>query len=196
MCIIAFCCRPFAASPRSEPSSLRATNAPRPPRPHAPPAPRRARRFVEFTKASTGNVADAVDEATGQRGFMYRDMKPVFKTKIMGPATTAVLRRVLKGDQRDYPNRQLEILDESGSGRLLRRRAGTTRGLDRGRSHRSGRSAGGQDVRCVDAAPAVRREGNQDGVDHQRRKIDAESARQIQPILIGALHRFTVWASC
>jgi hypothetical protein len=26
----------------------------------------------------------------------YRDMKPVFKAKIMGPATTAVLRRVLK----------------------------------------------------------------------------------------------------
>ena len=119
-------------------------------------APTRQEIIVEFTKASTGNVADAVDEATGQRGFMYRDMKPVFKTKIMGPATTAVLRRVLKGDQRDYPNRQLEILDESGSGRLLRRRAGTTRGLDRGRSHRSGRSAGEQDVRCVDAAPAVR----------------------------------------
>ncbi len=232
-------------------------------------APTRQEIIVEFTKASTGNVADAVDEATGQRGFMYRDMKPVFKTKIMGPATTAVLRRVLKGDQRDYPNRQLEILDESASGSVLvyvledgletagignlmattgkvRGLAGAvidggardveeleeigfpvfsrsltpstsvgryvsvtknvpvtcagvlgaTRGLDRGRSHRSGRSAGGQDVRCVDAAPAVRREGNQDGVDHQRRKIDAESARQIQPILIGALHRSTVWAAC
>ena len=82
-------------------------------------APTRQEIMAEFAKASTGNVADAVDEATGQRGFMYRDMKPVFKTKIMGPATTAVLRRVLKSDQRDYPNRQLEILDESVAGSVL-----------------------------------------------------------------------------
>ena len=82
-------------------------------------APTRQEIVAEFAKASTGNVADAVDEATGQRGFMYRDMKPVFKTKIMGPATTAVLRRVLKSDQRDYPNRQLEILDESVAGSVL-----------------------------------------------------------------------------
>jgi hypothetical protein len=46
----------------------------------------------EFTKASTGNVADAVDEATGQRGFMFRDMKPIYKAKIIGQASTAVLR--------------------------------------------------------------------------------------------------------
>jgi 4-hydroxy-4-methyl-2-oxoglutarate aldolase len=82
-------------------------------------APTRQEIIAEFTKASTGNVADAVDEATGQRGFMYRDMKPVFKAKIMGPATTAVLRRVLKSDQRDYPNRQLEMLDESAAGSVL-----------------------------------------------------------------------------
>jgi len=82
-------------------------------------APTRQEIVAEFAKASTGNVADAVDEATGQRGFMYRDMKPVFKTKVMGPATTAVLRRVLKSDQRDYPNRQLEILDESVAGSVL-----------------------------------------------------------------------------
>ena len=82
-------------------------------------APTRQEIIAEFAKASTGNVADAVDEATGQRGFMFRDMKPVFKAKIMGPATTAVLRRVLKSDQRDYPNRQLEILDESAAGSVL-----------------------------------------------------------------------------
>ena len=79
-------------------------------------APTRQEIIAEFAKASTGNVADAVDEATGQRGFMYRDMKPVFKTKVMGPATTAVLRRVLKSDQRDYPNRQLEDPRRVGSG--------------------------------------------------------------------------------
>ncbi|HXV06600.1 MAG TPA: hypothetical protein VD791_01100, partial [Burkholderiales bacterium] len=42
--------------------------------------------------SSTGNIADAVEEATGARGFMYHDMKPVFKAKIVGRAATALLR--------------------------------------------------------------------------------------------------------
>jgi regulator of RNase E activity RraA len=86
----------------------------------APPAPpTREQIMAEFTKAGTGNVADAVDEATGQRGFMSADMKPVFKTKMIGQAATAVMRRILKSDQRTYPNRQLEILDESAPGTVL-----------------------------------------------------------------------------
>lgn len=82
-------------------------------------SPSRQEIIAEFTKASTGNVADAVDEATGQRGFMFHDMKPVFKAKIIGQASTAVLRRILKSDQREYPNRQLEILDEAAPGSVL-----------------------------------------------------------------------------
>ena len=39
-------------------------------------APSTAEIMDTFTKASTGNVADAVDEATGRRGFMSSDMKP------------------------------------------------------------------------------------------------------------------------
>jgi 4-hydroxy-4-methyl-2-oxoglutarate aldolase len=81
--------------------------------------PSRQQIIAEFTKASTGNVADAVDEATGQRGFMFHDMKPIFKAKIIGQAATARLRRVLKNDARDYPNRQLEILDETPAGGIL-----------------------------------------------------------------------------
>jgi regulator of RNase E activity RraA len=75
--------------------------------------------IAEFSKASTGNIADAVDEATGQRGFMYHDMKPIFKTKIIGPAATAILRPVLKNDKREYPNYQLQILDEAEPGSIL-----------------------------------------------------------------------------
>jgi 4-hydroxy-4-methyl-2-oxoglutarate aldolase len=81
--------------------------------------PTREEIIREFTKASTGNVADAVDEATGQRGFMFHDMKPIFKAKIIGQASTAVLRRVLKSDSRDYPNRQLEVLDETPPGGIV-----------------------------------------------------------------------------
>lgn len=78
-----------------------------------------ARITEEFRKVSTGNLADAVDEATGQRGFMYHDMKPIFRTKIAGPAATAVLRPVLKSDKRDYPNYALQILDEAVPGSVL-----------------------------------------------------------------------------
>jgi 4-hydroxy-4-methyl-2-oxoglutarate aldolase len=73
----------------------------------------------ELRKVSTGNIADAVDEATGQRGFMYHDMKPIFKAKIVGPAATAVLRPVLKTDKTEYPNYALQILDEAPAGSVL-----------------------------------------------------------------------------
>ena len=36
-----------------------------------------------FKKVSTGNLADAVEEATGNPGSMNYDMKPIFKTKIV-----------------------------------------------------------------------------------------------------------------
>jgi len=69
--------------------------------------------------SSTGNIADAVEEATGARGFMYHDMKPIFKAKIVGRAATALLRPVLKYDQRKYPNYALQILDEADPGSVL-----------------------------------------------------------------------------
>lgn len=69
--------------------------------------------------SSTGNIADAVEEATGARGFMYHDMKPVYKAKIVGRAATALLRPVLKHDQRKYPNYALQILDEAAPGSVL-----------------------------------------------------------------------------
>ena len=72
-----------------------------------------------FKKVSTGNLADAVEEATGRPGFMNYDMKPIFKAKIVGPASTASLRRVLKNDSRNYPNRALEVLDEAPAGNVL-----------------------------------------------------------------------------
>lgn len=69
--------------------------------------------------SSTGNIADAVEEATGARGFMSHDMKPIFKSKIVGRAATALLRPVLKHDQRKYPNYALQILDEAPPGSVL-----------------------------------------------------------------------------
>jgi len=68
---------------------------------------------------STGNIADAVEEATGARGWMSADMKPILDAKIVGRAWTALLRPVLKTDDRKYPNYALQILDEAPSGSVL-----------------------------------------------------------------------------
>jgi 4-hydroxy-4-methyl-2-oxoglutarate aldolase len=84
-----------------------------------PQADDKSKIIEELGKVSTGNIADAVDEATGQRGFMYHDMKPIFKAKIVGPAATAVLRPVLKTDKTEYPNYALQILDEAPAGSVL-----------------------------------------------------------------------------
>jgi regulator of RNase E activity RraA len=87
----------------------------------SPPGPALTHEEIdaELRKASTGNVADAVDEATGQRGFMHPDMRPIFRAKIVGPAATALLRPVLKSDARAYPNYALQVLDEAPAGSVL-----------------------------------------------------------------------------
>jgi 4-hydroxy-4-methyl-2-oxoglutarate aldolase len=82
-------------------------------------APSRQEIMSTFASASTGNVADAVDEATGVRGFMSRDMKPVFKAKVIGPAATVYLRRALRTDKRDWPNLQIQTLDETPPGSVI-----------------------------------------------------------------------------
>jgi 4-hydroxy-4-methyl-2-oxoglutarate aldolase len=68
---------------------------------------------------STGNIADAVEEATGARGGMNSDMKPIYDAKIVGRAATALMRPVLKNDARKYPNHLLEILDQAAPGSVL-----------------------------------------------------------------------------
>jgi regulator of RNase E activity RraA len=68
---------------------------------------------------STGNIADAVEEATGARGWMSADMKPIYDSRIVGRAATALMRPVLKNDTRKYLNHILDILDEAPAGSVL-----------------------------------------------------------------------------
>lgn len=68
---------------------------------------------------STGNIADAVEEATGARGWMSADMKPIYDSRIIGRAATALMRPVLKNDTRKYTNHILDILDEAPPGSVL-----------------------------------------------------------------------------
>lgn len=75
--------------------------------------------MAEFARVSTGNLADAVDEITDERGFMSHDMKPIYRAKFVGRAWTATMRRVLKNDKRTYQSTALQILDEAPAGSVL-----------------------------------------------------------------------------
>jgi 4-hydroxy-4-methyl-2-oxoglutarate aldolase len=89
--------------------------------PAAPGAMTEEQIIAELRQAahSTGNIADAVEAATGARGWMSADMKPIADRKIVGRAWTAVLRPLLRHDEREYPNVQLQILDEAPAGSVI-----------------------------------------------------------------------------
>ncbi|MEQ1880573.1 MAG: RraA family protein [Burkholderiales bacterium] len=74
---------------------------------------------LERPQNSTGNIADAVEEVTGARGWMSPDMKPIFDTRMAGRAATALMRPVLRGDTKKYPAHHLEILDQAEPGSVL-----------------------------------------------------------------------------
>lgn len=46
-----------------------------------------------FRKSTVASVADAVDQITGQRGFMSHDMRPRIPGQVVGRAVTALLRQ-------------------------------------------------------------------------------------------------------
>ena len=72
-----------------------------------------------FNKATLGSVADAVDQATGQRGFMVHDMRPLFKAKVVGPAVTALIRPSIKATEPQVQNHSLMAIDEAAPGSVL-----------------------------------------------------------------------------
>ena len=107
---------PQATAPTQAPAPAAAT-------PAAPPAPTQSPEAViaalRRPENSTGNIADAVEAASGARGWMSSDMKPISAGKIVGRAWTAVMRPVLKSDTRTYPNYLLQVLDEAPAGSVL-----------------------------------------------------------------------------
>lgn len=72
-----------------------------------------------FRKTTVASVADAVDQVTGQRGFMYHDMRPLFKAKVVGPAVTALLRPSIKASGPTGPSHSLLAIDEAEPGAVL-----------------------------------------------------------------------------
>ena len=74
---------------------------------------------LELEINTTGNVADAIEEVTGARGWMAADMKPIFTSRIVGQAATVLMRPLLNNDATNYPNKALELLDEAPEGSIL-----------------------------------------------------------------------------
>jgi 4-hydroxy-4-methyl-2-oxoglutarate aldolase len=120
---------PAPAGPASAPAAATAPTTPqaKAPAPTPVPAPAAVQALspdeviaaLRRPENSTGNIADAVEAATGARGWMSSDMKPISAGKIVGRAWTALLRPVLKNDSRTYPNYLLQVLDEAPAGSVL-----------------------------------------------------------------------------
>jgi 4-hydroxy-4-methyl-2-oxoglutarate aldolase len=72
--------------------------------------------FMDTTVAS---VSDAVDQVTGQRGFMYHDMRPLAICKVVGPAVTALIRPSIKAGGPTGPNHSLLAIDEADPGSVV-----------------------------------------------------------------------------
>jgi len=72
-----------------------------------------------FKKTTVASVSDAVDQVTGQRGFMYHDMRPLFKAKVVGPAVTALIRPSIKAGGPTGPNYSLIAIDEADPGSVV-----------------------------------------------------------------------------
>ena len=72
-----------------------------------------------FKETTVASVSDAVDQVTGQRGFMYHDMRPLFRAKVVGPAVTALIRPSIKAGGPTGPNHSLMAIDEADPGSVL-----------------------------------------------------------------------------
>jgi regulator of RNase E activity RraA len=79
------------------------------------------KKLVEGFKVTTvASVSDAVDQVTGQRGFMVHDMRPLFKAKVVGPAVTALIRPSIKASgPASGPNHSLLAIDEAEAGSVV-----------------------------------------------------------------------------
>src|ERR1700750_2736512 len=63
-----------------------------------------------FKLVEVASVADAMEQLYGERAYMSHDMRPVFKTKFAGPATTVLMK---KGEHKEGSKGSQGMLDAS-----------------------------------------------------------------------------------
>ena len=69
-----------------------------------------------FSKVGTATVSDAVDKITGLRGYMGHQIKPLFETKIVGPAVTIKEAFALKSEG---PTLAIKAMDAAETGCVM-----------------------------------------------------------------------------
>ena len=109
---------PAPPAPAQRRGAVRSGRAPAAAAPR--PRPPTAEIMETFSKASTGNVADAVDEATGRA----RVHGPRHEARVQGQGDRARGRpcccgKALRNDKRDWPNLQIQTLDDAPPGSVM-----------------------------------------------------------------------------
>src|SRR5947199_9051314 len=61
-----------------------------------------------YKLVEVASVADAMEQLYGERAYMSHDMRPVFKTKFAGPATTVLMK---KGEHKEGSKVSQGMLD-------------------------------------------------------------------------------------
>ena len=82
--------------------------------------PELAQLVAGFQKTTVAAVSDAVDQVTGQRGFMAHDLRPVTRerAKFVGPAVTTLIRPPVNAQPPSLKT-TLEAIDEAAPGSVL-----------------------------------------------------------------------------
>jgi regulator of RNase E activity RraA len=87
----------------------------------AKPAPSSEQQMLDaFRKSTVASVADAVDQITGERGFMSHDMRPRIPGQVVGRAITALLRQTTpdKATAALSAKHSVEMIDNSKPGEV------------------------------------------------------------------------------
>lgn len=72
----------------------------------------------KLEKIHTGSISNALDRLGMRRGFMSHQIRPIYKTKIIGPAVT-VLMKPSVGLPFTHPIRYYEAIDEAAEKSIL-----------------------------------------------------------------------------
>lgn len=72
--------------------------------------------IMRFRQLASASVCDAVDQITGERGFMSHTVKPLFPAKICGPAVTVL---ATPSKEKAPPAMALELVDTAEPGSVL-----------------------------------------------------------------------------
>src|SRR3982751_6683652 len=69
-----------------------------------------------YRLVEVASVADAMEQLYGERAYMSHDMRPVFKTKFAGPATTVLMKKGEHKEGSKVSQGMLDAIDAAAPG--------------------------------------------------------------------------------